>query len=29
VEEQPADELADLLQDVPPGLKAKPRAAVK
>ena len=29
VEEEHADELADLLQDVPSGLKAKPRAAVK
>lgn len=26
---QHADELADLLQDVPSGLRAKPRAAVK
>ena len=29
VEEQHADELADLLQEVPPGLKAKPQAAVR
>jgi bacterioferritin (cytochrome b1) len=29
VEEQHADKLAHLLQDVPSGLKAKPRAAVK
>ena len=29
VEEQHADELADLLQEVPSGLKANPRAAVK
>jgi bacterioferritin len=29
VEEKHAEELADLLQDVPSGLKAKPRAAVK
>lgn len=29
VEEQHADELADLLQEVPSGLKAKPPAAVK